>query len=183
MTQRISVMYAGSIVESASTAGLFAEPQHPYTVGLLRSIHGSAARGPCGRSRARHRTWIARPSGAHSRHGARGAWMRAGASRRRSSATSIPRTGSRVTTRWRRTRSRPGARFATGSCRRRRRRPSGTEPRERSGAAPSAGRSPRALRGDEGRRVTPDRRARAGRRRRVARHHQWRDAGPRRGVR
>ncbi|MGZ6544998.1 MAG: ABC transporter ATP-binding protein [Actinomycetota bacterium] len=38
MTQRISVMYAGSIVESASTAGLFAEPQHPYTVGLLRSI-------------------------------------------------------------------------------------------------------------------------------------------------
>jgi oligopeptide transport system ATP-binding protein len=38
MTQRISVMYAGSIVESASTVALFAGPQHPYTVGLLRSI-------------------------------------------------------------------------------------------------------------------------------------------------
>ncbi len=38
MTQRISVMYAGSIVEAASTIALFARPQHPYTVGLLRSI-------------------------------------------------------------------------------------------------------------------------------------------------
>jgi len=38
MTNRINVMYAGFIVESATTADLFATPSHPYTVGLLHSI-------------------------------------------------------------------------------------------------------------------------------------------------
>jgi oligopeptide/dipeptide ABC transporter ATP-binding protein len=38
MTQRINVMYAGFIVEAATTADLFARPGHPYTVGLLHSI-------------------------------------------------------------------------------------------------------------------------------------------------
>jgi len=38
MTQRIQVMYAGRIVETATTEELFAHPRHPYTVGLLRSI-------------------------------------------------------------------------------------------------------------------------------------------------
>ncbi len=38
MTQRIQVMYAGQIVETATTQELFAHPRHPYTVGLLRSI-------------------------------------------------------------------------------------------------------------------------------------------------
>jgi len=38
MTQRINVMYAGFIVESATTAELFANPVHPYTVGLLHSV-------------------------------------------------------------------------------------------------------------------------------------------------
>ncbi len=38
MTQRINVMYAGLIVETATTAELFATPSHPYTVGLLHSI-------------------------------------------------------------------------------------------------------------------------------------------------
>jgi oligopeptide transport system ATP-binding protein len=38
MTQRINVMYAGYIVETASTPELFAHPSHPYTVGLLHSI-------------------------------------------------------------------------------------------------------------------------------------------------
>jgi peptide/nickel transport system ATP-binding protein len=31
-------MYAGRIVEQVDVASLFAEPQHPYTVGLLGSI-------------------------------------------------------------------------------------------------------------------------------------------------
>jgi oligopeptide/dipeptide ABC transporter ATP-binding protein len=31
-------MYAGRIVETATTRDLFAHPRHPYTVGLLRSI-------------------------------------------------------------------------------------------------------------------------------------------------
>ena len=38
MTERILVMYAGRIVESATAKELFAHPHHPYTVGLLRSV-------------------------------------------------------------------------------------------------------------------------------------------------
>jgi peptide/nickel transport system ATP-binding protein len=38
MTDEIAVMYAGRVVEHAPTAELFAQPQHPYTWGLLRSI-------------------------------------------------------------------------------------------------------------------------------------------------
>ena len=38
MADRIQVMYAGHIVESASTEEIFANPRHPYTVGLLKSI-------------------------------------------------------------------------------------------------------------------------------------------------
>jgi oligopeptide transport system ATP-binding protein len=38
MTDRIQVMYAGHVVETAPTEELFANPRHPYTVGLLNSI-------------------------------------------------------------------------------------------------------------------------------------------------
>ena len=38
MTDRVAVMYAGAIVELASTWALFKRPMHPYTQGLLRSI-------------------------------------------------------------------------------------------------------------------------------------------------
>ena len=34
----VMVMYAGKIVESAPVEALFADPQHPYTIGLLGSI-------------------------------------------------------------------------------------------------------------------------------------------------
>ena len=34
----VLVMYAGKIVEQAPVAALFADPQHPYTIGLLGSI-------------------------------------------------------------------------------------------------------------------------------------------------
>jgi oligopeptide/dipeptide ABC transporter ATP-binding protein len=34
----VAVMYAGRIVEHAGVARLFAQPQHPYTIGLLGSI-------------------------------------------------------------------------------------------------------------------------------------------------
>ncbi len=37
MAERVSVMYAGSIVESAPTSEIFSRPRHPYTVGLLNS--------------------------------------------------------------------------------------------------------------------------------------------------
>ncbi|QHW32925.1 ABC transporter ATP-binding protein [Paenibacillus rhizovicinus] len=38
IADRIVVMYAGQVVEQASAADLFAEPHHPYTMGLLQSI-------------------------------------------------------------------------------------------------------------------------------------------------
>ncbi len=36
--ERVAVMYAGSIVETAPVERLFAAPTHPYTIGLLNSI-------------------------------------------------------------------------------------------------------------------------------------------------
>ena len=36
--RRVVVMYAGEVVEEASVGALFAEPHHPYTEGLLRSM-------------------------------------------------------------------------------------------------------------------------------------------------
>jgi peptide/nickel transport system ATP-binding protein len=38
VTEHISVMYAGQVVESAAKEKIFATPEHPYTWGLLRSI-------------------------------------------------------------------------------------------------------------------------------------------------
>jgi peptide/nickel transport system ATP-binding protein len=38
VTSEVNVMYAGEVVERAPTDRIFAQPQHPYTWGLLRSI-------------------------------------------------------------------------------------------------------------------------------------------------
>src|SRR6185503_17845336 len=38
LADEVAVMYAGRVVEQAPVARLFAEPQHPYTIGLLGSI-------------------------------------------------------------------------------------------------------------------------------------------------
>jgi len=38
MTDRVVVMYAGKVVETAPTDELFANPRHPYTLGLLASV-------------------------------------------------------------------------------------------------------------------------------------------------
>src|SRR5688572_19922786 len=38
MADRVQVMYAGHIVETASTEEIFANPRHPYTDGLMKSI-------------------------------------------------------------------------------------------------------------------------------------------------
>jgi peptide/nickel transport system ATP-binding protein len=38
VAQRVVVMYAGKVVEEASVGQLFANPRHPYTQGLIRSI-------------------------------------------------------------------------------------------------------------------------------------------------
>jgi oligopeptide/dipeptide ABC transporter ATP-binding protein len=37
-TSRVHVMYAGRVVESSPTNRIFAEPRHPYTLGLLASV-------------------------------------------------------------------------------------------------------------------------------------------------
>jgi peptide/nickel transport system ATP-binding protein/oligopeptide transport system ATP-binding protein len=49
--QRVVVMYAGRVVEEASTAALFEDPQHPYTRGLLRSVPRMGQRALVGRER------------------------------------------------------------------------------------------------------------------------------------
>jgi len=53
MTERIYVMYAGTIVETALTKDLFKNPTHPYTKGLLASVPrlsgGGIAKGIPGR--------------------------------------------------------------------------------------------------------------------------------------
>ncbi len=38
MCHRVGVMYAGKIVETASTSTIFKRPQHPYTIALIRSV-------------------------------------------------------------------------------------------------------------------------------------------------
>ncbi|MBI3287000.1 MAG: ABC transporter ATP-binding protein [Chloroflexi bacterium] len=38
LADRVHVMYAGYIVESAPVKDIYADPRHPYTLGLLRSI-------------------------------------------------------------------------------------------------------------------------------------------------
>jgi len=35
---RVNVMYAGKVIESATAAELYRNPRHPYTIGLLRSV-------------------------------------------------------------------------------------------------------------------------------------------------
>jgi oligopeptide/dipeptide ABC transporter ATP-binding protein len=42
---RVAVMYAGEVVELATTAELFARPRHPYTIGLIQSIPSVERRG------------------------------------------------------------------------------------------------------------------------------------------
>jgi oligopeptide transport system ATP-binding protein len=45
LCDRVQVMYAGRIVETADTRTLFYEPRHPYTRALQRSIPGLQPKG------------------------------------------------------------------------------------------------------------------------------------------
>jgi peptide/nickel transport system ATP-binding protein len=47
LADRVAIMYAGELVETASASALAANPRHPYTQGLLRSfppLHGALTR-------------------------------------------------------------------------------------------------------------------------------------------
>jgi peptide/nickel transport system ATP-binding protein len=44
VADRVVVMYAGRPVEQASVGSLFAEPQHPYTMGLMGALPANALR-------------------------------------------------------------------------------------------------------------------------------------------
>jgi oligopeptide transport system ATP-binding protein len=45
IADRVAVMYAGNVVETASAVEIYTRPAHPYTRALLRSIPHSAAKG------------------------------------------------------------------------------------------------------------------------------------------
>jgi peptide/nickel transport system ATP-binding protein len=38
MCERVNVMYAGTIIETGTADHVFAQPRHPYTLGLLQSV-------------------------------------------------------------------------------------------------------------------------------------------------
>jgi len=42
LCDRVAVMYAGTIVETAPVAELFGNPRHPYTQGLLAALPGTS---------------------------------------------------------------------------------------------------------------------------------------------
>jgi peptide/nickel transport system ATP-binding protein len=45
VADEVAVMYAGRIVESGPVAAIFADPQHPYTIGLMGSMPSLGRRG------------------------------------------------------------------------------------------------------------------------------------------
>jgi peptide/nickel transport system ATP-binding protein len=49
IADRVTVMYAGQVVETAATAPLFERPRHPYTAALLNCLPARAMRGADGR--------------------------------------------------------------------------------------------------------------------------------------
>ncbi|PSC03847.1 dipeptide ABC transporter ATP-binding protein DppD [Alsobacter soli] len=53
IADRVTVMYAGEVVESAPVRPIFQAPRHPYTRALLDCLPARAARGPDGRRRVK----------------------------------------------------------------------------------------------------------------------------------
>ncbi len=61
---RMLVMYGGSVVESGATADVFANPSHPYTLGLFGARPRlGGARGAPARHHSRHGARTGRPAG------------------------------------------------------------------------------------------------------------------------
>jgi peptide/nickel transport system ATP-binding protein len=49
IADRVTVMYAGQVVETSATGPLFEHPRHPYTAALLNCLPARALRGADGR--------------------------------------------------------------------------------------------------------------------------------------
>jgi peptide/nickel transport system ATP-binding protein len=45
LTERVYIMYAGTMIEEGKTKDIFAKPLHPYSQGLLRSVPKLTAKG------------------------------------------------------------------------------------------------------------------------------------------
>ena len=83
LADRVVVMYAGRKVEEGAGAELFADPQHPYTIGLLGAVPRRGTAGGAAAGDPRHRPLAHRPAcSACSR--------RAASARRTSAARSVP---------------------------------------------------------------------------------------------
>jgi dipeptide transport system ATP-binding protein len=62
MARRVTVMYAGQIMEEREAASLFAAPQHPYTAALLASLPERSAEHEQARHHTGRRAGCLRPS-------------------------------------------------------------------------------------------------------------------------
>ena len=47
LADRVNVMYGGYIIETAPVKSLYANPKHPYTIGLLGSLRAEIGRASC----------------------------------------------------------------------------------------------------------------------------------------
>ena len=63
VTERVYIMYAGNVVETARTEDLFADPLHPYTKALLKSIPKLTGEGISQGIRGRIPNYLHPPSG------------------------------------------------------------------------------------------------------------------------
>ena len=63
VTERVYIMYAGNVVETARTEDLFTDPLHPYTKALLKSIPKLTGEGISQGIRGRIPNYLHPPSG------------------------------------------------------------------------------------------------------------------------
>ena len=63
VTERVYIMYAGNVVETAKTKDLFADPLHPYTKGLFKSVPKLTGEGISQGIRGRIPNYLHPPSG------------------------------------------------------------------------------------------------------------------------